>query len=129
VREAIIALGNRLVQPPTESQLVREHASVEIINASGIPDLSRVAADRLAVEGFVPIVSDETLPHRQYTVIYDYTGRTKGSSLGELQSVLRVSDEAVFREPDPNRQVDFRVVIGSLYYACTYNVIPPTEVS
>lgn len=129
VRDELIALGRKMMQPPTENQLVREHAAIEIINASGMPDLSRVAADRLAIEGFVPVISTESTQGRQYTVIYDYTGRTKGSSLGELQSVLRVNEEGVFREPDPNREYDFRVVIGSSYYACTHNVMPPTEVA
>jgi polyisoprenyl-teichoic acid--peptidoglycan teichoic acid transferase len=127
VREQVLALGRKMMQPPTDSQLVREHASIEIMNASGVADLSRVAADRLAVEGFVPIISTESVPGRQYTVIYDYTGRTKGSSLDELQAVLRVHDEGVFREPNPDREYDFRVVIGSSYYSCTHNVMPPTD--
>lgn len=127
VRDAIIALGQKLMQPPTERQLVREHAVVEIVNASGFGDLARVAADRLAVEGFVPIIAEEAVPQQYYSAIYDYTGRTKGSSLGELQEVLRVSDEGVFREPNSERTSDFRVVIGSSYYACTHNVLPPTN--
>lgn len=125
VRENIIKLVQKMMQPPTQSQLVREHATIEIMNASGIGDLGRVAADRLAVEGFVPVLSTETVPNRTYTVIHDYTGRTKGSSLGRLQTILRVNDEGLIREPDPNREYDFRVVIGSSYYACTHNVLPP----
>ncbi len=126
VREEMMALGQKIVQPPTESQLVREHASIEIVNASGMASLGRVAADRLAVEGFVPVISDAAVPSQTYSAIYDYTGRTKGSSLGVLQSILRVSDESLFREPDANRTYDFRVVIGSSYYACTHSVLPPT---
>jgi LCP family protein required for cell wall assembly len=125
IRDAIAALERRMMQPPTENQLGREHARIEVVNASGVRSLGRVAADRLAWEGFVPQLSDETLPYSDYTVIYDYTGQAKGSSLGVLQQVLRVNADAVVVAPDPNRRVDFRVVIGGSYYSCTHNVMPP----
>jgi hypothetical protein len=89
--------------------------------------LARVAADRLAWEGFVPSISTESLPYREYTAIYDYTGQTKGSSLDVLQAALRVSDEGVVVEADPGRDVDYRIVLGGSYYSCTYNVMPPLE--
>ncbi len=126
-REAIAALEHQMMLPPTESDLVREHASVEIVNASGVADFSQVAADRLAWEGFVPRISTEAAPYQQNTVIYDYTGQRKGSSLSALQAALRVSDENIIPQPDPNRIVDFRVVIGNAYYSCTYNVVQPGQ--
>jgi hypothetical protein len=127
VREAIIDMERRIMVPPTESQLVREGATVNIVNASGIRGLDRVAADRLAWEGFVPTISEEPAPYRNYTTIYDHTGRAKGSSLGTLQRTLRVSDESVVREPDANRDYDFQVLIGGSYYSCTHGVLPPED--
>lgn len=124
-RDAIRELLHLMIQPPTEHQLVQEGARIEVINASGIRGLDQVAADRLAWEGFVPSIGTPADAARNYTVIYDYTGQTKGSSLGTLQTVLRVSDEGLIIEPDANRTVDFRVVIGSSYYACTHAVQPP----
>jgi LCP family protein required for cell wall assembly len=124
-REAVAELERRMMQPPTENQLGREHARIEIVNASGVRSLGQVAADRLAWEGFIPYLSEETASYRESTIIYDYTGQSKGSSLGALQQALRVNGESVVVEPDPNRQVDFRVVIGGSYYSCTYNVLPP----
>jgi LCP family protein required for cell wall assembly len=125
IREAIMDLERKMVIPPTESRLVREGATVNIINASGIRGLDRVAADRLAWEGFVPVISNEPAPYRNYTIIYDHTGRAKGNSLGILQRILRVNDEAVVREPDANRDYDFQVLIGGSYYSCTHGVLPP----
>jgi polyisoprenyl-teichoic acid--peptidoglycan teichoic acid transferase len=125
IREGIQELVRRMMLPPTESQIAREQAVIEIVNASGYPGLDQVAADRLAIEGFVPRISDTTEPHRQDTWIYDYTGQSKGSSLATLQSILRVTDPGVVVEPDPNRTVDFRVVIGSSYYACIHEVAAP----
>jgi LCP family protein required for cell wall assembly len=128
-REAIIELGRQVVMPPTERQLVQEQAVIEIINASGTSDLDRVMADRLASEGFVPRIVNEQLPEQEATQIFDYTGQTKGSSIEVLQSALRLGNESIVFEPDPNRTVDFRIVIGRSYSrnSCTYNVLPPHE--
>lgn len=125
VREAIRALEEQMIEPPTEHQLVRENPRVEIDNASGYADLEQVAADRLAWEGFLPQLTDENVPYQQRTMIYDYAGQSKGSSLDALKAALRVGDSDVVVQPEPNRTVDFRVVLGGLYYACTYNVAPP----
>jgi len=130
-REAIMELERQMMTPPTERQLVRERASIEVVNASGIPDLDRVAADRLASEGFVPqIVNEANLPTPEPTIIYYYTGQAKGSSIEILQDALRIGDDGVVFQPDTNRTVDFRVVIGRSYSlnSCTYNVLPPRDV-
>lgn len=124
-RPVMTVLLQQMLTPPTEHQLVREGARIEVINASGWRGLDRVAADRLAWEGFVPTIGQPAASAREYTIIYDYTGQTKGSSLGTLQSILRVSDAGVIIEPDPERTVDFRVVIGSSYSSCTHAVMAP----
>ena len=128
VPEAIREVLQDMQRPLTQSQVTASLPTVNIINGSGYGDLAQVAADRLAWEGYMPVIEqDSAVSQRQYTMIYDYTGRTKGSSLSRLQSVLRVSDEGVRREPDPNRDYDYTVVLGSSYYACTYNVMPPKD--
>lgn len=125
-REAVLALERQFVQPPTESQLVREQPIIEVVNATGIAGMDRVAADRLALEGFVPRIGRPAPRYQNYTVIYDFTGQSKGSSLHTLQEVLRVSDQGLIVEPDAQRTVDFRVVLGGNYYACTHAVMPPS---
>jgi hypothetical protein len=64
---------------------------------------------------------------RNFNHIIDYTGATKGSPIGVLQRVLRVTAEGVEIKPDPNRAYDFKVYIGAMYqyWACTRNVIQP----
>lgn len=125
VHPAVEELVGQIMLPPTERQLVQEHTTIEVVNGSGVAGLEQVAADRLAWEGFVPQVVEERSDYRNYTVIYDYTGQTKGSSIEVLQTILRVSDEGVVLEPDPNREVDFRVVLGGMYYSCTHGVMLP----
>lgn len=128
-RQEIWQLEEQMMEPVTEHRLVREGARIEIVNASGWRSAPRVAADRLAWEGFVPRISSDTLPYREYTVVYDFTGQTKGSSLDIIQTALRIGDAGVITEPTPEREVDFRVVLGGNYYSCTYNVAPPVDLT
>jgi hypothetical protein len=111
--------------PATANQLAGTTVRVEVLNASGQGDLHRVAADRLGWEGVQAVTSAEQLPVQANTVIIDYTGQSKGSALAALQRVLRVQDGDVIRETSASRDFDFRVILGSSYYACTYGVIPP----
>ncbi len=68
-----------------------------------------VAADRLAWEGFVPHILNETASYQPHTTVVDYTGSTKGSSLGMLLAALRVDPANVISEPTAEREVDFRL--------------------
>lgn len=127
-REAIQRLEQAMYQPASSRQFVREEPRIEIVNASGYGQMARVAADRLAWEGFVPVISTERPNFQERTTLVDYTGRTKGSSLDLLAAALRVDDERISIEPMPERDVDFRVVLGRSYSACTYaQTLPLTE--
>jgi hypothetical protein len=127
VPEKVATLINDFLNPPVVNQSQLSQRSIKITNASGNPDLSRIAADRLAWEGFIVSYDDDLLRPREFTMIYDYTGQVKGNSLGTLKSVLRVSDVGVRIEPDPNRTHDYEIIIGRSYYPCTYNVLPPVS--
>lgn len=127
-REAIQRLEQAMYQPASSRQFVREEPRIEIVNASGYGEMARVAADRLAWEGFIPVISTERPNFQERTTLVDYTGRTKGSSLDLLAAVLRVDNERISVEPTPEREVDFRVVLGGSYSACTYaQTLPLTE--
>jgi len=78
-----------------------------------------VATDRLAWEGFAPHPAG-LAAQTDYadTVIYDYTGNTKGSSLNDLVKLLNIKPENVFPDPDPNRTVDFEIILGANYNSC-----------
>ncbi|NLX11426.1 MAG: hypothetical protein GXY36_17405 [Chloroflexi bacterium] len=119
--EQLIPLIRDFLTPPTENRMNRQSMTVDIVDASGYYiGFDLVAADRLAWEGFAgrALGMPEGVPRRDLTVIYDYTGQSKGSVLEDLMRVLRVSDEQVIVQPDPNRTVDFRVEIGSAYNSC-----------
>ncbi|NDJ86276.1 MAG: hypothetical protein GYB66_10350 [Chloroflexi bacterium] len=113
---------NRFYTPPTQNRLYQESPRVEILNRTGEEYLDLVAQERLAWEGFDPFIStrDDKEPLAE-TMIYDYTGVTKGGSLEVFQRVLDVSSENIVFQPDPDRTVDYLIILGEAYDACTYN--------
>ena len=122
IRENLLPMLQEFLTPPTANRLSRAAVRIDVIDGSwyGI-GLERVAADRLAWEGFAARPLDGiTDIQRDATLIYDYTGQTKGSLLSYLQEILRVDDANIIRQPDPNRAVDFRVEIGKAYNSCIY---------
>ncbi len=121
-REELLTLIEDFLTPPTSNRLGRGAIRVDVVDASlWNIGFDLVATDRLAWEGYAAHrVQDSSVVTRELTVIYDYTGQSKGSALEDLKRVLRVSDAQVISEPDPNRSVDFRVEIGRAYNACVY---------
>jgi polyisoprenyl-teichoic acid--peptidoglycan teichoic acid transferase len=114
--------------PPTENQLVIEGATIGVYNGTTNENWDRVAAERLGWDGLNAVASGAA-DRSDYTdtVLYDYTGQSKGSSLQEIATILNVKPENVFIQPDPNRTMDFQVILGSNYNSCTFNVLPPEE--
>ncbi len=133
LREALLPMLQDFLTPPTGNRLGRAAVTVDIADATWWNmGLARVAADRLAWEGFAARPIPGIAPtQREGTVIYDYTGGTKASPLPDLQRLLRVSDSLVIAQPDPNRTVDFRVEIGTAYNSCVYGYaedeLPPVQ--
>jgi LCP family protein required for cell wall assembly len=121
-RDELLPMIQNFLTPPTANRLARQAASVEVYDGSWYAlGYQFVASDRLAWEGFSPLPVPGPGPiNRDMTIIYDYTGQSKGSLLPDLQRVLRVDDGYVISEPDPNRTVDFRVEIGTQYSSCLY---------
>lgn len=115
----MLRMIENFLSPPTQNRLRLENARIAIENGTDNPGWDLVAADRLIWEGFAPVAlgqAGETGVAR--TLIYDYTGSSKGSSLSELVALLNIRPENVIIEPDPNRTVDFRIVLGEDYNSC-----------
>ncbi|NWF68648.1 MAG: LCP family protein [Chloroflexi bacterium] len=106
--------------PPTQSQVSVERATIAVYNGTTNTDWDRVAAERLNWEGFsaVAMGAAQTSSYTD-TVLIDYTGQEKGSSLEAIALLLNIRPENVLIEPDPNRSSDFAVIVGSSYNSCT----------
>ncbi len=115
--------------PPTDYQIDTAAPHVLITNAGSRLDMPRIVADMLAWHGFRVSLADDEVDRQQLTKIYDYTGQVKGGRASQISGALGIPIESIVRQPSPNRQYDFEVVIGSSYYPCTRNVIPPASTS
>ncbi|MCS6836800.1 MAG: LCP family protein [Anaerolineae bacterium] len=127
-RAPTFALMQAFVTPPTASQFRALRPTVAVINESGAPNLARVAADRLELEGFIVTLLGDGPKLRRYNKIVDHVGAEKGNPLPILQRTLRVTDQGVEIAPDANRAYDYTVYVGALYasFACTRPVLPPS---
>jgi polyisoprenyl-teichoic acid--peptidoglycan teichoic acid transferase len=126
--DAVLELLNDFYTPPTKSQILIEGAEIVVYNGTSNSDWDRVAADVLAQEGFIAMASGPA-PTTDYadTVLIDHTGQTKGSSLDQIARTLNVRPENIRFEPDPNRESDFEVFLGSSYNSCTRGGVLPIE--
>ncbi len=109
------------MQPPAQNYLISNTVAVEIRNGTGIERLDEIAASRLAWEGGynpIPTGLAAEAPGQTRTVIYDYTGRPKGAALLRMQYLLHVNNDDIISQPDPNRTVDYVVVLGNNYNSC-----------
>ncbi len=112
-------LIENFLSPPTQNRLVLENAAIEIYNGTSNPNWDIVAAERLVWEGFAPVAAGQAdrLDYPR-TLIIDYTGQSKGSSLNDLVRWLNIRPEDITLQPDPNRTTDFKIILGSSYNSC-----------
>jgi polyisoprenyl-teichoic acid--peptidoglycan teichoic acid transferase len=109
---------NDFYTPPTSNRLAQDAGSIEVLNGTPNNNVDKVAADRLAWEGFAVQSKGGTSPADK-TVVYDFTGNAKPGTLNAMLKGLGLRPDRVISEPDPNRTVDFRVVLGADYKSCT----------
>ena len=105
-REAMIDLMDDFVNGSGARRLTGSSPTVAVYNGSGIDGMAFVAAQRLEREGFVPTVMFEYTQPRNYNRVVDYTGLDRHNPVSVIQDVLRITDEGVGVEPDPNREFD-----------------------
>ncbi|NDJ35310.1 MAG: hypothetical protein GYB64_11645, partial [Chloroflexi bacterium] len=125
--EDVQFLVSRAMLPPAKNYVTQNTATVEIRNGTGRNRIDEVAADLLINQGGLDTTPTGFADSTGYgeTVIYDYTGRDKTSQLLTLQRLLRVGDDNVIEQPDPNRVFDYMVIIGADYTTCRRNVDVP----
>ncbi len=119
--EAIQGLMYYAMQPPAQNYVVNNTVTVEVRNASGVPRMDEVAGDRLGWFGISATATGDVPAGESYgrTVIYDFTGQERTRHLERMQRELRVLGADIFVEPDPNRTVDYLVILGQNYTSCT----------
>lgn len=120
-KEAVRKVMEDFMTPPTVYTLSRESPLLWVFNGTPNEGLSLIAASRLAWEGFAPQeMGNAERDDYASTQIYDYTGGAKPQSLKLLLRALNANAKQVINKPDPNAEVDFKVILGANYSACTY---------
>jgi LCP family protein required for cell wall assembly len=127
--EAVRTMMEQVLSPSTSRRLNSDLPTVVIYNGSGLDWLPYIAAQRLEREGFLTTIVEGDGYPRQYNHVIDYTGLSRGNPVSEIQRVLRITDDGLATEPDPNREYDYAVYIGwqYQYFSCTYPVQQPVR--
>jgi len=129
IPEAVEQMMQQVVAPTTSSRLNRSIPTVAIYNGSNVPGLDYVAAHRLEREGFQTIITGEPATPRNFNLIVDHTGISRNNPVSTIQDVLRITDEGVQTDPDPQREYDYELYVGFnyQYFSCTYPVEQPVR--
>jgi polyisoprenyl-teichoic acid--peptidoglycan teichoic acid transferase len=122
----------RLFRPPALNRGTQQPILVEVINASGNPDMALLAADNLAYHGLVPVISIETPPPQAQTEIRYFRPNFKtayewlvswvfNKRVGQIQMVALEDEELV------NYAYDYQVILGEDYNPCRPQLFAPRE--
>ncbi|MDQ7024507.1 MAG: LCP family protein [Anaerolineae bacterium] len=124
IYEPVRQLFEDFYQPPTSSQLQASAPTVAVYNGTSNENWDIVASERLRASGlnaYAAGVADQT--NRADTQIIDYAGLDRGSPLPLILEELNISNANVTVQPDPQRTVDYEVIVGSNYDSCAGNVL------
>lgn len=117
----------RLYRPPALNRATRPPITVQIVNASGNPDMALLAADNLAWYGFIPLISEDT-PEPEATTRLEYFRDNFKDAYDWLISWIfarRRSQIEMVAEPDVTYQ--YRVTLGQDYNPCLNQFRQPQE--
>ena len=93
-------------------------ALVEVWNGTTNPDWDRVATERLSWAGLPAWANGIADRLYEHTTIVDYTTTSKGSRLPLIARLFRVGQPGIIQQPDANRLVDYRVILGADFDPC-----------
>ena len=114
------ALSQLLVEATTLSTYaaVRETVTIEVQNGSPFDTMEALAASRLNYAGYETVTG--AADNRQYgnSVLVDFTPTQDSSQRQTIIDALGLYSANVLSIPDPNSNVQYRVIIGADYEAC-----------
>ncbi|MCP5100425.1 MAG: hypothetical protein GY943_33160 [Chloroflexi bacterium] len=115
---------SRLYLPPALNSGERL-IEVEIINASGNPDLSYLAADNLAWHGFAPIIGEDATTIESETQLNYYRPNFKGSFDWLISWIFELRQSEIELVDDDAFEYDYQVIIGTDYDPCRPQMAAP----
>lgn len=115
----------RLFIPPTLNRASRPPITVEIVNATGDPEMASLAADNLAWYGFVPVINETPQPETDTTTMEYFAQNLKGSFDWLLAWIFKKSSSDVELVTDTPYQYNYRVTLGTDYDPCLNQLTAP----
>jgi LCP family protein required for cell wall assembly len=115
----------RLFLPPTLNRATRPPITVEIINASGNPELALLAADNLAWYGFVPVINESEQSTESTTTMEYFAENLKGSFDWLLAWVFKKGASEIELVTDIEHDYNYRVTLGADYDPCLNQLTAP----
>ncbi len=118
---------SRLYRPPTLNRAARPPITVEILNASGNPDMAALAADNLAWYGFIPVINEQVPPTEAVTRLEYYHDNFKDSYDWLISWIFGRRRSNIEQIEDASFAYDYRVVLGQDYNPCLNQLLQPQE--
>lgn len=115
----------RLFEPPALTVATRAPIRVEIVSATENETMVQLAAENLAWYGFLPTISETTLPPQDQTEAVYYGANFKGSYDWLFSWVVDIYQAEIGLDPDTVSDYDYRVIIGNDYDACLNSFYAP----
>jgi anionic cell wall polymer biosynthesis LytR-Cps2A-Psr (LCP) family protein len=115
-RDNITWFMQQALNVPTNQQ-AGNAVPVEFVNATGNPEMSAVAANRLRELGFSVVKSEDADKVEPKTQVIDYTTTDKGSALPRILRDLYVKPENVTKQPKTDG-VRYRIIAGRDFNPC-----------
>jgi LCP family protein required for cell wall assembly len=115
----------RLFIPPTLNRATRPPITVEIVNASGNPDMALLAADNLAWYGFVPVINETEQQTTPTTTMEYFAENFKGSFDWLLSWIFKKNTSQIQLITEPPYDYNYRVTLGTDYDPCLNQLTAP----
>ncbi|MCA9917871.1 MAG: LCP family protein [Anaerolineales bacterium] len=117
---------SRLYRVPALNRANRRPITVEIVNASGNPDMALLAADNLAWYGFVPIIGEDA-PTQEFTEMFYYRPNFKDSFDWMISWIFDIYRSQIQLAEDDTFEYEYKVVLGENYDPCLNQLFQPQE--
>lgn len=118
---------SRLFRVPALNRANRRPITVEIVNASGNPDMALLAADNLAWYGFVPIIGEDAPRTEAFTQMYYYRPNFKDSFDWMISWIFDMYRSEIQLTEDETFEYEYRVILGEDYDPCLNQLYQPQE--
>ena len=116
--EALRALLEVAMSPPSQDRAAQAPTRIQVWNATGVEGLGHVAAERLRLQGFEVAGPNQIEGQYPQTLLFDFTTSPKGSAVPLLMRLYGLSSGQVIYEPTADRGADYGLVLAADYDPC-----------